>query len=76
MINHRIITTFRQNLDAFVYYRETHRTYVEQDDEIGLYNFFESVFHNHFFEHFSNEKIINTLLIENDDILNIVLNNI
>ncbi len=47
-----------------------------EDDEIGLYNLFESIFHNHFFEHFPNEKIINTLLIENDDILNIVLNNI
>jgi len=75
MINHRIITTFRQNLDAFVYYRKTHRTYVE-NDEIGFYNLFESIFHNYLFEHFPNEKIINTLLIENNDILNIILNNI
>jgi hypothetical protein len=47
-----------------------------EEDEIGLYNLFESVFHNHFFEHFPNEKLINNLLIENDNILNIILNNI
>jgi len=74
MINHRIITVFRQNLDAFVYYRKTHRTYVIDDDETGAYNLIETIFHNNVFEHFTNKNIMHNFF-ENDHILNIIINN-
>jgi len=76
MINHRLISMFRQNLDNFVYYRKIHKTDVDLDDEMSFYNIFESIFHNNFVEHFANEKIMNHFFFENDHILNVILNNI
>jgi hypothetical protein len=75
MINHRLITVFRQNLDAFVYYRKTHKSNIEPDD-IGFYQLVQPMIDNYFFEHFSNGRIIHSFFIENNSILEITLNSI
>ena len=73
MINHRLITVFRQNLDAFVYYRKTHKSSIEPDD-IGFYQLVQPIIDNYFFGQYSNDRIIDSFFIENNNILDITLN--
>jgi hypothetical protein len=59
MINHRIITTFRQNLDAFVYYRKTQRNYYEILIQINCINLFHHPPHKFYEFSYNKQKHLN-----------------